>query len=180
MKSSNGKHGCESNIAVGLDQATICSDHCGARCCKYISIKIKPPNSESDWDEFWWWLSHDGISVVKDEDGWMVIVTTRCDHLQANNLCGIHPHHPKTCLDYDPTNCEYTGPVEFEVCLTSPDDLVTYMQRRRLKRGAKVAAKIRRSRRASRSKSSHASRFGGGLLPLIAASDGPGPDVRFG
>jgi hypothetical protein len=127
------------------DQFTICTKHCGARCCRYITVTFPAPKSEPDWDEVRWWLAHEGVMVTHDDDGWMLHMATRCKNLRADNACGVYPDHMLACQEYDPGDCEYTGEVPFDVKLENEDDLATYLERRRLKRGRAVALSIRKA-----------------------------------
>jgi Fe-S-cluster containining protein len=127
----------------GVDQFTVCTRHCGARCCGYITVSIATPLAEQDWDEIRWWLTHEGIMVTKDEDGWMVHAEARCRNLRADKACGIYEARPTVCAEYEPETCEYAAEVEFDVRLESEEDLADYLERRKLKRGARVARAIR-------------------------------------
>lgn len=129
------------------DQFTICTQDCGARCCRYITIEINPPRAQRDWDEMRWWLAHEGVVVSKDEDGWNVHVETRCQNLRADNACAIYPHHMDTCESYDAKTCEFTGPLDQEFELRSELDLARYIERRGLKRAKPIAQAIRRAER---------------------------------
>ena len=128
---------------AGTDQLTICTQHCGGACCRYITVAVPAPRGENDWDEVRWWLAHEGMMVTKDEDGWMLHVESRCRHLQPDNRCGIYEHRMTTCEEYDPQACDYPGPVEYTVTLRTEADLADYLEHRGLKRGARVAASIR-------------------------------------
>ncbi len=127
------------------DQLTICAEDCGARCCRYLTVAVSPPRARDDWDEMRWWLAHEGVLVTKDEDGWMLHVDTRCGNLDHDRTCRIHPHHMKTCKDYDAAICEFTGPLDYDLQLRSELDLARYLERRGLKRGAPIARAIRRA-----------------------------------
>ncbi|MDF1701048.1 MAG: hypothetical protein P1V36_07810 [Planctomycetota bacterium] len=129
------------------DQFSICTQDCGARCCRYITVEIPGPRSRDDWDEMRWWLAHEGSMVSKDEDGWCLHVQTPCSHLRPDNACAIYPHHMRTCNDYDASNCEFTGPLDHEFELRSELDLAGYIERRGLKRAAPIAQAIRRAAR---------------------------------
>ncbi|MDA1195149.1 MAG: YkgJ family cysteine cluster protein [Planctomycetota bacterium] len=144
--------------APARDQFTICTQDCGARCCRYITIEFPTPRSKDDWDRVRWWLAHEGVVVSKDEDGWNVHVSTRCSNLGPRNACTIYPHHMDTCKEYDATLCEYTGPLDQEFELTCELDLARYLERRKLKRGRDIARAIRRAERA---------RTQGVALPLV-------------
>jgi hypothetical protein len=125
------------------DQFTVCIRDCGARCCRYITVPVATPTSHDDWDEIRWWLAHEGVSISKDEDGWTLLVETRCENLREDNACRIYPHHMETCKEYDAESCEFTGPLDQDFELRSEGDLADYLERRRLKRGRKVLAAIR-------------------------------------
>ena len=129
------------------DQFQICTQACGARCCRYITVEIPAPRSHDDWDEMRWWLAHEGVLVSKNEDGWLLHVETRCANLRPDNACRIHPHHMDTCKDHDAAVCEFTGPLDQEFELHHERDLARYLERRGLKRGRAVARAIRRAAR---------------------------------
>ena len=46
---------------------------------------------------------------------WYLLVLNECKNLLPNNLCGIYETRPKICREYDPTDCEYTSEVEFDL-----------------------------------------------------------------
>ena len=131
----------------GRDQFAICTQECGGRCCRYITIEIDAPRSRRDWDCMRWWLAHEGVIVSKDEDGWNVHVETRCTNLRADNACAIYPHHMDTCEKYDASMCEFTGPLDVDFEFTTELDLARYIERRGLKRAAPIAKAIRRAER---------------------------------
>lgn len=152
--------------AAGVkDQFTICTRLCGGRCCRYITVAVPAPRSEDDWDEVRWWLAHQGTLVSQDEDGWMLHVRTPCRNLRPDNACGVYPNHMLACQSYDPTDCEFTGDVPFDLLLQCEDDLASYLERRRLQRGREVAKAIRRSAEA-RAALSAARPPAGGLVGL--------------
>lgn len=127
------------------DQFTVCTRLCGGACCRYVTVAIPPPRSVADWDEVRWWLAHQGTMVTHDHDGWMLHVETRCGHLRPDNACRVYPDRMLACEDHDPTDCEYTGDVPFDVLLRSEIDLARHLERRRLRRGREVARAIRRA-----------------------------------
>jgi Fe-S-cluster containining protein len=127
------------------DQLTICTQDCGARCCRYITVEVPAPLARADWDEMRWWLAHEGTFVSKDDQGWLLHMATRCKNLRADNACGIYPHHMGTCKEYDAAECEFTGELDHEFELHSELDLARYLERRKLKRAAPVAKDIRQA-----------------------------------
>jgi hypothetical protein len=137
-------------IAQGVGQLEICTRHCGARCCRYITVDFATPVGERDWDQVRWWLAHEGTEVTKDEDGWTLHVLLRCRHLAADNTCAAYEDRMQVCEEYDAVDCEFTADYDYEVRLTSESDLADYLERRKLKRGRRVASAIRaQARRAA-------------------------------
>ena len=129
------------------DQFTVCTKLCGGKCCRYVTVGVPAPRSEADWDEVRWWLAHQGVMVTQDPEGWMLHVETRCGHLRPDNACQVYPDRMFACEEHDPTDCEYTGEVPFDVLLKTELDLAKHLERRRLRRGRTVAAAIRRAAR---------------------------------
>lgn len=130
------------------NQLRICTMECGARCCRYVTTGIQKPRAAVDWDEIRWWLAHEGTMVTKDEDGWMLHVETRCRHLLEDNRCGIYETRMMACEAHEADACEFTGELDYKVCLRSETELADYLERKKLKRGAKVAKRIRKTARA--------------------------------
>jgi Fe-S-cluster containining protein len=124
-------------------QFEICTQDCGARCCRYLTVEVPAPRAKADWDEMRWWLAHEGVMVSKDEDGWLLHVQTRCTNLRTDNACGVYPHHMNTCKSYDAETCEFTGPLDYHVLLQSELDLARHIEKRKLKRAAPIARDIR-------------------------------------
>jgi hypothetical protein len=131
--------------------------HCGARCCRYLTVSVPTPVAESDWDEVRWWLAHEGVWVTKDQDGWLLTVEMRCRHLQGDGACGIYAARMSLCAEHDVTDCEFAEPLANEVELRTEDDLAVYLERRRLKRGRRVAESIRRAQALRRTSADAAS-----------------------
>ncbi len=97
-----------------------------------------------------WWLTHAGVVVAQDDEGWKVHVSTPCGNLQPDNACAAHPHHMQLCKDYELEFCEFNGRVDTLHEFQGEADLADYLERRGLKRGIRVAAAIRRAARHTR------------------------------
>jgi hypothetical protein len=133
-------------LARGVSQGEICTRHCGARCCRYVTVGISAPRSHADWDEVRWWVAHEGVSVTREDDGaWMVVVRTPCRNLRPDGACGIYGEHMDVCREHAVEDCEFAVPVPFDLELRSEADLADYLERRRLRRGRRVAESIRRA-----------------------------------
>ena len=82
---------------------------CGAKCCKYITIKIDAPRDKIDRDEIRWFLHHENISVMIERRLWFLQVYTRCKNLARDNRCAIYDNRPEVCRQYEMEECEHLG-----------------------------------------------------------------------
>ena len=106
-------------------------DKCNAFCCKYISIHLDTPRSKVDFDEIRWFVSHENITVYKDDDDdWIVEVMTKCSFLK-NNRCSIYEQRPDVCRDYDPDVCtHHSGEIPTRVLFTHPEQVEKFVEKR--------------------------------------------------
>ncbi len=104
----------------------------GSRCCNYVTQHIDTPRAMDDFDTLLWQVSHQNVTVYRDEDGWFLLFQTTCSHLQDNGQCGIYPQRPQICRNYDNDYCEYDSPAEegFELYFTNYDELFAYCEKR--------------------------------------------------
>ena len=104
----------------------------GRKCCTYVTESLATPRSKSDFDHLLWQVSHEGVAVYKDEDGWFLLVEGRCSHLQPDGRCGIYERRPQVCRDYSNDYCEFDAPAEegFELYFPDYESLLTYCRRR--------------------------------------------------
>lgn len=105
---------------------------CPAICCGYITQKIPTPRARSDFEHLLWQVSHRGIEVYKDEDGWYLLMHSRCEHLQESGACGIYETRPPICRDYSNDFCEWDEPAErhFALHFRGYDALLHYCRER--------------------------------------------------
>lgn len=113
-------------------RAGSCPGACRAICCRYIVKKIEPPRTRLDWDELYWFLCHDKVAVYIENRKWYMLVNVPCMHLTRSSRCRVYPRRPDVCRMHDAENCEYTGELDFQVFMDSPDDLVRLMARRKI------------------------------------------------
>ncbi len=85
-----------------------------------------------DFDLLLWQVSHQGVSVYKDEDGWYLLIDAKCSHLQPDGRCGIYDQRPAICRDHSNENCEFDVAVEegFDLYFRSYEELLTYCRKR--------------------------------------------------
>ncbi len=111
---------------------TKCGFCTNSKCCTYITQQIEAPRSKLDFEHLLWQVSHANISIYKDEDGWFLLVDSRCAHLQTDGRCGIYDVRPKICREHSNDFCEYDEPAEdsFELYFTDYASLLTYCKKR--------------------------------------------------
>ncbi len=133
------------DIKVRLDpQIEITAENkCGfctnSYCCNYVTEELSTPKSKEQYEHMLWQVSHENVAVYKDEEGWWMTVSARCNHLQSDGACGIYDVRPQICRDHTNDYCEFDGPAEEDFDLYFPDyeSLLKYCKKRfkRWKRG---------------------------------------------
>lgn len=121
-----------------LPVAGKCSRCIGSTCCTYATEALATPRSKADFDHLLWQVSHAGVEIYKDHDGWYLLIRGSCEHLQPGGGCGIYATRPQVCRDYSDDWCEFDEPAEkhFALHFRSHGELLAYCQRR-FKRWAK-------------------------------------------
>ena len=118
---------------VKITPANKCSFCKGSTCCTYFTHQIDAPRSMEDFDLLLWQVSHASTQVYKDEDGWFLLVNSRCLHLQPGGLCGIYENRPQVCRDHSNDDCEFEGACgadDFELFFPDYGALLAYCQKR--------------------------------------------------
>ena len=117
-----------------------CSDalpYCNAACCRYIGVPIEAPTCARDWDDWRWYLAHEGSTIYKDSGQWYLNVETRCGHLTPELTCAIYETRPETCAEYDPSACEWQDPDGvWEIHLGTPEELEAFLRKKKDRRNA--------------------------------------------
>lgn len=127
-----------------------CTRLCVARCCTYVALPIDAASSPEEYDNWRWFLMHDGVSIYKSGNRWHLCFQTRCANLTERNLCRIYETRPAVCKDYDPACCEFHDPkAAAETELKSPADLERWLAARRRRRN-RLARERREERTALR------------------------------
>ena len=117
----------------GKKKAESCPEACRAMCCRYVATKIDPPRTKIDFDEIYWFLSHENVEVFIESRKWYVLFNTPCRNLDARSRCVVYPRRPYVCRDHREESCEYWGEEEGRVTMRSPEDLKMHMKRRGLR-----------------------------------------------
>jgi len=112
--------------------ASTCQEPCRAICCRYIVKRISPPRTRLDWDELYWFLCHEKVAIYIEERKWYLLVNVPCVHLTRTSRCRVYPVRPDVCRLHDPENCEYTGELDFQEYLETPEDLMRLMEKRKV------------------------------------------------
>lgn len=100
-----------------------------SHCCHYIAIEINKPTSKRDYDNLFWYLLHDGVSVYIGWDGlWFVQFDTTCRALTADERCGIYENRPQICREYAIENCvRHNADPPEQFLFLQPEDLERYL-----------------------------------------------------
>jgi Fe-S-cluster containining protein len=110
-----------------------CSRCNGSKCCTYTTEALGiTPRSKSDFDHLLWQISHEGVEIYKDEDGWFLLLQGKCEHLQKDGACAIYETRPQICREYENDWCEYDAPAEeaFELYFRNYGELLKYCKKR--------------------------------------------------
>ena len=119
-------------VTVGVTAENKCGFCSASICCTYVTQKITGPRSKYDFDHLLWQISHQGVHIYKDSDGWYLQVHNVCTHLQADGGCGIYETRPQICRDHSNDFCEYDEPASknMELYFDSYDSLLKYCRKR--------------------------------------------------
>ena len=117
---------------IKLTAENKCSFCAGRKCCQYITQGITAPRSKEDFEHLLWQVSHQHISVYKDNDGWCLLIDGVCTHLRPNGACGIYENRPQVCRDYSNDYCEFDAPAEegFDLFFSNYEALLKYCKKR--------------------------------------------------
>ncbi|MES9969075.1 MAG: YkgJ family cysteine cluster protein [Candidatus Thiodiazotropha sp.] len=110
-----------------------CSRCINSKCCTYTTEAIGvAPRSKADFDHLLWQVSHQGVEIYKDEDGWFLLFHGSCEHLGPGGACGIYLQRPQICRDYDNDWCEFDAPAEkgFDLYFRNYAELLNYCKKR--------------------------------------------------
>jgi len=101
-------------------------------CCTYVTQQLDTPRSKADFELLLWQVSHAGVEVYKDEDGWFLLFQARCDHLLGDGSCGIYEQRPQICRDHSNEYCEFDAPADdgFDLYFDSYEALLHYCKKR--------------------------------------------------
>jgi Fe-S-cluster containining protein len=110
-----------------------CSRCNGSKCCTYTTEALGiNPRSKSEFDHLLWQVSHEGVEIYKDEDGWFLLLQGKCEHLLETGACAIYETRPQICREYENDWCEYDAPAEeaFELYFRNYGELLKYCKKR--------------------------------------------------
>lgn len=101
-------------------------------CCTYITQAIKKPRDQSDFNNLLWQVSHQHVSVFKDEDGWHLMVDGKCAHLQPDGRCAIYAERPDVCREHSDENCEFDMELteHFDLYFPTYESLLAYCKKK--------------------------------------------------
>ena len=71
---------------------------------------------------------HDRATIFKEDGDWYLLVHTTCEHLQADNRCGIYETRPTICREYTTKECEYDDDWTYDFYLETADQVAEYTE----------------------------------------------------
>ncbi|HMC39063.1 MAG TPA: hypothetical protein VKI19_05325 [Acidimicrobiales bacterium] len=102
----------EARRMVHHDDPSVSSpcDGCGAWCCDVLVFNRGLPGDASQLEFLRYCLGFPAVEIGIAEDGWAVIVHTRCRHLEGGR-CSVYgtDARPLRCNYYDALSCGYRG-----------------------------------------------------------------------
>ncbi len=122
----------EIKIEADSSAESKCNLCTGSTCCTYVTQQIDTPRSKYDFEILLWQVSHQGVGVYKDDDGWFVMFDASCSHLEFDGRCGIYEDRPTICRTHENEFCEYDAPAEdgFELYFPDYPSLLRYCKKR--------------------------------------------------
>lgn len=105
----------------------LCS-YCTALCCRYFAVHIDTPTTWREFDNIRWFIMHGRVTVYVDDGTWYLCVYGDCQHLQADNRCGIYDDRPQICREYSTKGCEYDDPGIHERLFETPEQVWEYAE----------------------------------------------------
>ena len=117
---------------VLLSEDAKCSRCTKTICCTYVTQKVTTPRTKIDFDYLLWQVSHEGVEVYKEVDGWFLLINGRCSHIQLDGRCGIYHERPQICRDYENDFCELDEAAEesFDLYFKNYQQLLSYCLKR--------------------------------------------------
>jgi hypothetical protein len=81
---------------------------CSAQCCQTLVFPQTAPATMGNLDFYRFCLGFPGVELGITDDGWSIVVKSRCRHLQGNR-CALYgqPERPLICKYYDAWKCTY-------------------------------------------------------------------------
>ncbi|TAH34509.1 MAG: YkgJ family cysteine cluster protein [Planctomycetota bacterium] len=117
-------------LVDGLHIHSKCATCLPAKCCTYIAVQIDGPRRMEDFEDYLWFVAHEGVSLYVDGGRWYLQFETRCRKLGRNNLCSIYDNRPKVCVAYTPDNCDRDDPARYAREFRTYEELLAYARKR--------------------------------------------------
>jgi len=124
-----------------------CAERCGAKCCKYVTVKIDAPRTKCDFDEIRWFLAHEDVSVIIESRLWYVQFDTRCEFLTRSNLCSNYENRFDVCREYAMDNCDDSD-AEPPTVFRRIEEFDKFIEKRKRARKRRATDKSKRKKRA--------------------------------
>ena len=118
---------------------------CPAECCHELALVVEKPRTRSDIDFYKWQLQYDTVRIAISNYRWYTITAGRCIYLDEHNRCTIYDRRPDKCRRHNPPECEHFG-TWYDVMLATPEELEAYLEKEKLRRKRRAAARRKKAR----------------------------------
>ena len=98
----------EKEESVFVKNDNVCRK-CSASCCKKILIQSNIPLNIGSIDFYSYSVNFPGIQYLISDDGWVMLVDSRCKYLNKNNKCSIVDKNER------PLRCHYMNPLQCNI-----------------------------------------------------------------
>ena len=113
-----------------MDDSTKCKQCKPSKCCLYITVQVASPKRLTDFEEMLWHTAHQDVEYFVQKRKWYVMIHNPCRFLNTNSNCEIYENRPQVCRDHNPENCEFETGCDFDLHITSYEEMLEFAARR--------------------------------------------------
>lgn len=114
---------------------------CEGRCCRDLAMPATRPRTRYEIDLMKWYLHFETVNIFIRNHRWFILIDgSKCMHLDDEGLCSDYEERMTVCREHNPPECEMFGEF-YDVLMTEPGDLDTYLNKNKKKKRAKRARK---------------------------------------
>jgi len=96
----------------------------------YLTVQVERPRRAVDFEEMLWHVAHQDVEYFVQNRNWYLMIHNPCRFHDGNSRCRIYETRPKICRDHSTDNCEFETGCDFEVHITSYEEMLAYAAKR--------------------------------------------------